>query len=78
MRKILVAITAVLCFSQVAFAEEFVPQPKPEYRSASWWYGGHGSSWRIGNHTYAFEGTFLGCHYEGHAGPHGHHLDRVC
>jgi hypothetical protein len=77
MRRILVAITAVLCLSQAALAEEPAPQPKPEYHSASW-YGGHGSSWRIGNRTYGFQGTLWGCHYAGHAGPHGYHLDKVC
>jgi hypothetical protein len=91
MRKILVAIAATVCLSTAAFAEEQVSTevppkgvpPKaesitpPNYHQANW-NGGHGASWQVGRHTYGFEGFFHGCHYTGHAGPHGYHLDKVC
>jgi len=95
MQKILVAITATLCLSTAAFAEEpraevvappkaEVPPPPakeavapPNTRHASW-IGGHGSRWQTGPHSYGFEGYFAGCHYVGHAGPHGYHLDKLC
>ena len=57
--------------------------PKPEpvhtpgYREASW-RGGHGSTWKTGWRSYGFEGFYGGCHYFGHAGPHGYHLDKEC
>ncbi len=49
----------------------------PNYRHANW-IGGHGASWQTGRHSYGFEGFFAGCHYSGHAGRHGYHLDKVC
>jgi hypothetical protein len=51
--------------------------PKADVHEATW-KNGHGSSWKIGPHKYGFEGFFGGCHYTGHAGPHGYHLDKVC
>jgi hypothetical protein len=54
--------------------ESIIP---PGYHQANW-KDGHGASWQAGRHTYGFEGYFGGCHYTGHAGPHGYHLDKVC
>lgn len=63
--------------AEVAPAPTPTPAPKADIHEATW-KNGHGSSWKIGPHTYGFEGFFGGCHYTGHAGPHGYHLDKAC
>ncbi|MGV7030716.1 translation initiation factor IF-2 [Methylobacterium symbioticum] len=40
--------------------------------------GGRGASWKTGQDSYGFAGSFGGCRFRGNAGPNGYQLDRTC
>ncbi|WP_375456125.1 translation initiation factor IF-2 [uncultured Methylobacterium sp.] len=73
-----------------AEAAQASPSPKPAeapqaaapakpagYRTATY-AGGAGATWKTGRDAYGFMGSYGGCRYKGHAGPHGYRIDRAC
>ncbi|GJD57800.1 translation initiation factor IF-2 [Methylobacterium dankookense] len=48
-----------------------------EHRSATY-PGGRGASWKTGQDSYGFAGSYGGCRFRGNAGPNGYQLDRNC
>lgn len=53
------------------------PAKPAGYRTAKY-AGGAGATWKTGRDAYGFMGSYGGCRYNGHAGPHGYRIDRAC
>ncbi|WP_375466373.1 translation initiation factor IF-2 [uncultured Methylobacterium sp.] len=60
-----------------ATASQGTPVKPVGYRTAKYT-GGEGATWKTGRDTHGFMGSYGGCKYSGHAGPHGYKIDRVC
>lgn len=39
--------------------------------------GGSATAWKVGDKSYAFQGSMGGCHFSGDAGPDGYHMQKA-